>query len=320
MRVVPISVPTPFYVGPVNVYLIAEEPLTIIDTGPKTKEAIDALRAGLRAAGFRISDIRRIVLTHAHEDHCGLARQVRDEAKNAEVLVHEWETGHRHSRLEYEEHRQLLVRAGVPDDQIKVMRRLYEGVRQYADSLDDNQYAPLWDNSELQFESGSFRILHTPGHTPGSCSFLREADRTLIAGDCVLKRITPNPVLSPDPLNPARRFPSLAEYLVSLARLRSHHPTLVYGGHGDPVHDFEELFHRYFRAVQQRQSQVIALVDKDGVTAWDGAQKMFPDADDVHRFLAVSEAVAHLDLAHSEGKIALELKGSIEVYKNLNAN
>jgi glyoxylase-like metal-dependent hydrolase (beta-lactamase superfamily II) len=304
-------------VGPVNVYLIAEEPLTIIDTGPKTKEAIDALRAGLRAAGFLISDIRRIVLTHAHEDHCGLARAVRDEAKNAEVFVHEWETGHRHSRLEYEEHRQLLVRAGVPDDQIQVMRRMYDGVRQYADSLDDHEYAPLWDDAELQFESGSLRILHTPGHTPGSCSFLREADRTLIAGDCVLKRITPNPVLSPDPLNPAKRFPSLAEYLVSLARLRSCSPTLVYGGHGDPVHDFEELFHRYFRAVQERQAQVIGVVNTDGVTAWEVARKMFPDADDVHRFLAVSEAVAHLDLAQTERKIALELKGPVEIYKPL---
>jgi glyoxylase-like metal-dependent hydrolase (beta-lactamase superfamily II) len=233
------------------------------------------------------------------------------------VLVHDWETGHRHSRLEYEEHRQLLVRAGVPEDQIKVMRGMYEGVRQYADSLDDNHCSPLWDDAELQFESGSLRILHTPGHTPGSCSFLREADRTLIAGDCVLKRITPNPVLSPDPLNPAKRFPSLAEYLVSLARLRSCSPTLVYGGHGDPVHDFEELFHRYFRAVQERQSQVIGLVDKNGVTAWEVAQKMFPGAGDVHRFLAVSEAVAHLDLAHSEGKIGLELKGPVEVYKRI---
>jgi len=85
MRIVPISLPTPFYIGPVNVYLIAEDPITIIDTGPKTKEAIAALRAGLRGAGFLVSDIRRIVLTHAHEDHCGLARSLRDEAKNAET-------------------------------------------------------------------------------------------------------------------------------------------------------------------------------------------------------------------------------------------
>ena len=126
MRVVPISLPTPFYIGPVNVYLIAEDPVTLIDTGPKTKEAIEALRAGLRKAGFRVSDIRRIVLTHAHEDHCGLARSLRDEAKNAEVFVHDWETGHRHSRLEYEEHRTLLVRAGVPDNEIERMRRMYD--------------------------------------------------------------------------------------------------------------------------------------------------------------------------------------------------
>ena len=59
---------------------------------------IAALREGLRHAGFRVSDIRRIVLTHAHEDHCGLARSLRDEAKDAEVLVHDWETGHRAGR------------------------------------------------------------------------------------------------------------------------------------------------------------------------------------------------------------------------------
>jgi glyoxylase-like metal-dependent hydrolase (beta-lactamase superfamily II) len=317
MKIVPISVPTPFYIGPVNVYLIAEDPITIIDTGPKTKEAIEALRSGLRVAGFRVSDIRRIVLTHAHEDHCGLAKSLRDEAKNAEVLVHEWETGHRHSRLEYEEHRKLLERAGVPDAEIARLRRMYEGVRQYADSFGDNEHSPLWDDSDLAFESGTLRIVHTPGHTPGSCSFIREADRTVIAGDCILKRITPNPVLSPDPVDPSKRFPSLAEYLVSLARLRSFAPTLVYGGHGEPVHDYDELFNRYIRAIQDRQTQVIKLVSAEGASAWDVALKMFPGTDDVHRFLAVSEAVAHLDLAHTEGKLALELSGAKEVYKPL---
>jgi glyoxylase-like metal-dependent hydrolase (beta-lactamase superfamily II) len=315
MKIIPISLPTPFYIGPVNVYLIAEDPITLIDTGPKTKEANQALREGLRKARIRVSDIRRIVLTHAHEDHCGLARSLRDEAKDAEVLVHEWETGHRVGRLEYEEHRHLLARAGVPDTEIEVMRKMYEGVRKYADSFAEDEYGPLWDESELQFETGALRIVHTPGHTPGSCSFLREADRTVIAGDCVLKRITPNPVLSPDPIDPAKRFPSLAEYLVSLARLRSYSPTLVHGGHGGPVHDFDELFNRYFRAIRERQAEVIKLVPKAGVSAWDVSRAMFTDADDVHRFLAVSEAVAHLDLAHSEGKIAVEFAGGREVYR-----
>ena len=169
MNIVPISLPTPFYIGPVNVYLIKEDPVTIIDTGPKTKEAVNALRAALRSEGLMVSNIRRIVLTHAHEDHCGLARSLRDEAKDAEVFVHSWETGHRVGRFEYEEHRQLLVRAGVPSDELAMMRKLYEGVRQYADALEDDHCVELKDDAELQFDSGSLRVIHTPGHTPGSC-------------------------------------------------------------------------------------------------------------------------------------------------------
>jgi glyoxylase-like metal-dependent hydrolase (beta-lactamase superfamily II) len=315
MKIIPISVPTPFYVGPVNVYLIAEEPLTLIDTGPKTKEAVEALREGLRRARVRVTDIRRIVLTHAHEDHCGLARMLRDEAKNAEVLVHGWETGHRAGRLEHEEQRQLLVRAGLPDEEIEAMRRMYAEVRSLADALADDEYVEITDEQELEFASGSLRVLHTPGHTPGSCSFVREANRTIIAGDCVLKRITPNPILSPDPVDPSRRFRSLAEYLVSLARLRALAPTLVYGGHGGPVEDFEELFQRYLRAINERQADVLRLVPKAGATAWDISRELFPGTDDVHRFLAVSEAVAHLDLAQAEGKLAVEISGEREIYR-----
>jgi glyoxylase-like metal-dependent hydrolase (beta-lactamase superfamily II) len=321
MRIIPISLPTPFYIGPVNVYLIAEDPVTLIDTGPKTPEALEALREGLRRARFRVLDLKRIVLTHAHEDHCGLAKRLRDEAKDAEVLVHGWETGHRKGRLEYEEHRALLVRAGVPGEEIESMRRMYEGVRRYADALEDEEHGELSDGSELEFESGALRVVHTPGHTPGSCSFLREADRTVIAGDCVLKRVTPNPVLSPDPVDPSRRFPSLAEYLVSLARLRSFAPTLVHGGHGEAVEDFEELFTRYLRAIRERQSEVMRLVPQAGASAWELAREMFPGAEDVHRFLAVSEAAAHLDLAHAENKLALELSADgREVYRRRAGN
>ena len=130
-------------------------------------------------------------------------------------------------------------------------------------------------------------------------------------------RVETNHAESPDPIDPARRFPSLAEYLVSLARLRTFAPTLVYGGHGDPVHDYEELFNRYLRAIRERQAEVIKLVPKAGATAWDVSRAMFPETDDVHRFLAVSEAVAHLDLAHSEGRIGLEMSDGREIYRAL---
>jgi hypothetical protein len=61
------------------------------------------------------------------------------------------------------------------------------------------------------------------------------------------------------------------------------------------------------------------LVTSDGVTAFETARKLFPKSidQDVHRFLAVSEAIAHLDYAESEGKIAIEMKQGVEVYRKI---
>ena len=105
--------------------------------------------------------------------------------------------------------------------------------------------------------------------------------------------------------------------MVSLARLRELRPTLVYGGHGEPVSDFEEIFNRYVRAIDERQRRVIARVTSSGVTAFEVAKDLFPNSfdADVHRFLAISEAVAHLDYAESEGKIAVEYRDGIEFYR-----
>lgn len=320
MKIHSISVPTPFYIGDVNVYLIAEEPVTLIDVGPKTKEAATALREGLRKHGLRFSDVRRIALTHAHEDHCGLTKQIRDESKNAEVFIHKWETGFLFGRLANAEHRRLMLRSGVPETVFDGLQKMYNAVSLLTDQLADSDYNELCDDTELEFATGILKVWHTPGHTPGSCSFLREADRTVIGGDCVLKRITPNPVLAPDPINPEKRFKSLAEYLVTLARLRSFAPTLVYGGHGEPVTDFEEIFNRYVRSINNRQTDVVNLISKHGAAAaWEIAQKLFPEAikDDVHRFLAISETVAHLDYAEQENRIAVELNNGVEIYREL---
>jgi glyoxylase-like metal-dependent hydrolase (beta-lactamase superfamily II) len=317
MKIIPLSIPTPFYVGSVNVYLIKENPLTLIDVGPKTKEAYIVLRDKLKQNGVKFSDVERIILTHAHEDHCGLAKTIRDEAKNAKIYIHEWETGHLFGRLAQEEHRNLMISSGVPDNIFREMQNLYEEVNLLTDSLAENEFELLQDEQDLEFERENLKVLHTPGHTPGSCSFIRESNRTLICGDCVLKRITPNPILSPDPLNTKNRFKSLAEYMVSLAKIRSYSPTLLYTGHGEPINDFDEIFNRYIRAINERQKKVINFVNKNGITAYEVATRVFPDAQShfIHKFLSISEAIAHLDYAQMNNKIAVEIADGVEFYR-----
>jgi hypothetical protein len=102
--------------------------------------------------------------------------------------------------------------------------------------------------------------------------------------------------------------------------VRSFAPTLVFGGHGDPIRDFEELFNRYLKLIRERQATMLGVVPTTGVTAWEVSRAMFPDTDDVHRFLAVSEAVAHLDYAQSEGKIEVEMSAGREIYRKLSAD
>jgi glyoxylase-like metal-dependent hydrolase (beta-lactamase superfamily II) len=172
----------------------------------------------------------------------------------------------------------------------------------------------LEDEDEIVFEHESLRVLHTPGHTPGSICLVRASNRTVFASDTVLKNITPNPVLNPDPIDRAKRFQSLGEYLVSLARLRSISPTLLKGGHGEDVTDFEEHFNRMYHFHRARQDKLLGLMPRQGGTAWDMSLLLFPDANSYHRFLALSETAAHLDYAVSEDRLIVERRSGQDVY------
>src|SRR5262245_41088478 len=221
MRIEKLVIPTPFPVGPINIYLVVDDPITLLDTGPKTDQAAAALREQLGKLGFKTEDIKRIILTHTHEDHFGMAGMLQLES-GARVYVHEWEfqnvSDRHHTRVDPG----LLKLAGAPDDELEAISARYQLVQRLADAVEDIE--AYRDAQEFVFASGSLRVIHTPGHTPGSSCLLREGSRLLLSGDTILKNITPNPVLNRDPLNsnwpngPNRRFPSLGEYLVSLAR------------------------------------------------------------------------------------------------------
>src|SRR5690242_21062919 len=120
MKVHRIIVPTPFYVGPVNVYLVEEEPLTLIDAGPRDDASLAALRAGLGELGYQLADIRRIIVSHAHADHYGLAQLVQEES-GATVMIHEWDAPVAAQNTDYAAYRELLAVAGVPREMVERM-------------------------------------------------------------------------------------------------------------------------------------------------------------------------------------------------------
>jgi glyoxylase-like metal-dependent hydrolase (beta-lactamase superfamily II) len=306
-----IIVPTPFYVGPVNVYLIEEDPLTLIDAGPRDDTSLEALRSGLARLSYKLSDIKRIIISHAHADHYGLAQLIVEES-GATVYIHEWDAPAVSADMDYRAYRALLTSAGVPHETIDHMEAGYEKFRGFAYPL--TRVEKLKDEDEILFEHESLTVVHTPGHTPGSICLVRTSNRMVFASDTVLKTITPNPVLSPDPIDQTRRFQSLGEYLVSLARIRELAPTVLKGGHGDDVTDYDEHFHRLYRFTKERQSKLLSLLPKNGATAWEASMLLFPNAHGYHRFLALSETVAHLDYAVSEGKLVVERNGDQETY------
>jgi len=312
MKIQKITLPTPFYIGPINTYLIEDDPLTIIDTGPKTEEALASLRLQLLRRGHRLEDIKRIIITHTHEDHYGLANTIR-RASGAEVYIHSWEARRLTSPDDYHIQRRFMQRAGVPPEIIEAFEAGYRMViSKYADAIPEVK--PLNDDEEMVFSTGSLRVIHTPGHTPGSICLFRESNRLLLTADTVLKRITPNPVMNADPFDQTRRFQSLSEYLCSLARLRNLAPTHAMTGHGEDITDYEELFNRMLKKTRERQLSLLSLLPKQGATAWEMAERMFPDAEGVHLFLALSEASANLDLAVADGKARVEQRMEMEVF------
>lgn len=311
MRIQRIIIPTPFKVGPVNVYVIEEDPLTIIDTGPYTEEAIKALREGLAALGHGLSSIKRIILSHAHADHFGLARFV-GEQSDAKIYVHAWDAPDVLAATDYSPFRRLLVRVGVPSEMFEKLDAGSARFRQYEQRLDSVEI--LNDGDEILFDHESLTVVHTPGHTPGSICLLRGSNRLMFSADTIIKHITPNPVLNVDPIDPERRFPSLSEYLVSLARIKSLAPTLLKGGHGDDITDYGEYFNRLYHFTRTRQEKLISLLPRSGATAWDASLLLFPGARGENRFLALSETVAHLDFAVTENRLATETRGEAEIY------
>ena len=74
--VIRIEIPIPFPIRSVNAYFIPDSNPTLIDAGFRSEKGLDAVELAIKKAGYRLTDIKRILLTHGHLDHIGLAGKI----------------------------------------------------------------------------------------------------------------------------------------------------------------------------------------------------------------------------------------------------
>ncbi len=301
-----IPTPEPFPVGDVNTYLLGPAPWTLVDCGPTTEEAWDALVAGLGAAGCAVEALERLVLTHPHADHAGLAGRLRA-ASGCSVWAHPAD----HGRLlgdagEWEASCSFLVevclRAGVPADPIAALRRRLRDMPRYYTPPDHME--ALDEGTRLGQGAVSYRVLHTPGHSRGSVCLWDPESRLLLSGDTLLPDISSNAILEPG--EGRFRQKSFLEHQQTLRRLAALGPRRVLPGHGRPGGDPRPLLAERARFHEHRAAKVYDLVHRGLRTPWEIAVRLFPKMEREYPYLGVSEVVGHLDLLAERGTVVFE--------------
>ncbi|XJZ27819.1 MBL fold metallo-hydrolase [Bacillota bacterium Lsc_1132] len=214
---------------PVNCYFIKENNgLTLVDAAlPYSAKGI------IRAAESLGSPIKKIVLTHAHEDHVGALDAIKEKYPDAPVYI-----SARDARVmdgDYsldEQEPKTPIKGGVP-----------KKLKTRADIL-------LKDGDRI----GSLTAYATPGHTPGSMSFLDERTGTLIAGDALQTR--GGAAVAGD-LKPWFPFPAFGTWsketaLESAKKISALKPGLLAIGHGEMVKDPVKVIEKAIAHLQQK--------------------------------------------------------------------
>jgi glyoxylase-like metal-dependent hydrolase (beta-lactamase superfamily II) len=288
------------------------EPLTLVDTGPQTPETKAALESALETLGFRVSDLERIIVTHAHLDHFGLATALVARS-GAQVAAHPWSipfmqafSAERDEEIAF--YRSLFEEAGVPEATATVVGESIRDLGIYGRGAKVN--IALHEGENLRLAGRDWRVLHTPGHAMGLICLFDPASRALLSSDHLLADISSNPVIAPPLPAHGERPKSLILYLESLQRVAALGAARALPGHGPVIHHVAPLVNRRLRFHRRRSARVVDCLANGVATTWDVVLELFPHLDPLDILLAVSEVIGHLELLEAEGKVvAEELRG-----------
>jgi glyoxylase-like metal-dependent hydrolase (beta-lactamase superfamily II) len=305
-----LAIRTPFAVGPVNCYLVDEDPLTLFDTGPNWGTALIDLERGLAEHGRRVEELERIVLTHQHSDHLGLLGLL-VERSGAEVIalaelapvVEDFDGYYERNDALAEA---LMLRHGVAPEVVTALRAVSRAHRGWGGSAPVARV--LRDGERLEFAGRAFDVFHRPGHSPSDTVFFDAASGELVAGDHLIRTISSNPVISL-PLGgksgePGDARPHALElYIRSLEATRELPARRVLPGHGEAFDGHAALIDERFAMHERRAAKIAGLIAEQPRTAHEIAQSIWGKVAYSQAFLTLSEVLGHVDLLTARGEI-----------------
>jgi len=311
--------------GHVNTYLVrADDGYLLVDCGWDTADTLEALEGHLRALDIPIEDVRHLVITHIHPDHYGLAGRLR-ELTRADLTFHRLERLYIEERygtadeLLSEMHEWLRLN-GTPAAELDRLNRGSMGMLERVKVAFPDR--TLDGGEEITCGRFAFRVLWTPGHSAGHICLYDAQHKVLLSGDHVLPHITPSVGLHVRTTsNP------LADYLDSLRLIGRLEAELVLPGHGEPFHGLPERTDALLAHHQRRLDEIVELLSKEPerlLTGYVIASRMnwsrrrtWDDLSGFERRLAVTEALAHIELLDARGLVQKRFaEGEISYFVN----
>jgi glyoxylase-like metal-dependent hydrolase (beta-lactamase superfamily II) len=301
-----IPVPTPFAVGKVNAYLIEDDPLTLIDSGPNYGSGLDVLSESIAAHGHSIEDIGLVILTHNHSDHIGLAEIVVEHSGAevaalgiaAERLANYTEEAERDDELAVE----LMLRSGIPEDITVALRSVSSSFRGWGAPVQVTR--PLADGDVIELAGRRLEVLFRPGHSVMDTVFWDAERQFGFVGDHLLPHISSNPLISRPLDGSPGRTRSLIAYLESMAKTQElPEGSLLFPGHGEPIDEHRGLIDTRFASTERRKEKLLRLIADGPRSGYELAQSMWGNIAVTQAFLTLSEVIGHMDILEAEGRV-----------------
>ena len=308
--------------GGTNVYVVeGREGSILVDSGWDSMDAFTAFREGLKGEFLKVQDIKRIVITHVHADHYGLASKVA-QLCGAKVAMHRVDAGlidPRYVNFDklVEEVGEELRCSGVPQNELSGMGKASLWMNRFVSP--DIPEVLLEDGDVISNGSFEFDVLRTPGHSPGHICLYEPRRRLLFSGDHVLFDTTPHVGF-----NPQSGDNPLGDYISSLERMKGLRVNFVFPGHGPVSNSLSLRVDELLRHHAQRNMNILRALGTDLKTVYQIAEGIpwmvdeggvaFNDLAIWDKRLAVLETISHLKFLILEGEVSKIGNNNIPLY------